>query len=143
MHVSCFVSLSKIFSLVYNLTMDGLTNEQRLQIIEFYYQYVKKVLRALLPFQGQFNRPTEAAIGAIVINFRTKFTLLDSKLPKRFRRVRTEENIVAVSACVNDDHQLPICRRSQQLGLSYATTWQILRKDLGIQYVERYTWCKN
>ena len=81
-HVSCFVSLSNIFSLVCNLTMNRLTNEQRLQIIEFYYEKacsVKKVNRALLPFYGQFNWPTEAAIRAIVTKFRTKFTLLDIK----------------------------------------------------------------
>ena len=70
--------------------MNRLTNEQRLQIIEFYYQNacsVKKVHRALLPFYGQFNRPTEATIRAI---FRTKFTLLDIRPPARLRRVRTE-----------------------------------------------------
>ena len=41
-----------------------------------------------------------------------KFTLLDIKPPTRFRRVRTEENIAAVSASVNDDHQLSIRCRS-------------------------------
>ena len=35
--------------------------------------------------------------------FRTKFTLLDIK-QTRLRRVRTEINIAAVSASVNDDH---------------------------------------
>ena len=76
-----------------------------------------KVYRALLPFYGQFNRPTEAAIRAIVTKFQTKFTLLDIKPPTRFRRLRTEENIAAVSASVNEDHQLSIRRRSQQLRL--------------------------
>ena len=81
--------------------MNHLTNEQRLQIIEFYYQNAcsaKKVHRALLPFYGQFNQPTEAAIRAIVIKFRSKFTstLLDIKTPTRLRRVRTEENIATV-----------------------------------------------
>ena len=44
--------------------MNRLTNEQRLQIIEFYYQNGccgNLVHRALLPFYGQFNRPTETA----------------------------------------------------------------------------------
>ena len=60
-HVSYFVSLSKISNLVCNLTMSRLTNEQRLQIIEFYYRNtcsLKKVHLALLPFCVQFNRPT-------------------------------------------------------------------------------------
>ena len=82
-----------------------------------------------LPFYVQFNRPTEAAIRAIVTKFRTKFTLLDIKP----RRVRTEENIAAVSASVNDDHQISIRRRSQQLGLCYSIMWQILRKDLAVK----------
>ena len=59
-------------SLIYNLTKNRLTNEQRLRIAEFYYQNarsVTKVHRALLQFYGQFNRPTEAAIRAIVLNF--------------------------------------------------------------------------
>ena len=72
---------------------------------------VKKVHRALLPFYGPFNQPTEAAIRAIVTEFRTKFTLLSSKLPTRLHRVRIEENIAAVSASVNDDHQLWLRRR--------------------------------
>ena len=86
-----------------------LTNEQRMQIIEFYYQNacsVKKIHRALLPFIGQFNRPTEAAI---VTKFHIR--LLDIKPPTRLRRVRTEQNIAAVSSSVNDDHQLSIRRR--------------------------------
>ena len=62
--------------------MNRLTSEQRLQIIEFYYQNVcsvKKVHRALLPLYGQFNRPTDAAIRAIGSKFRRKFTMLDIK----------------------------------------------------------------
>ena len=108
--------------------MNRLTNEQRLQIIEFYYQNaccVKKVQRALLPFYGQFNRPTEAAIRAIVTKFRTKFTLLNMKTPTRLRRVRTEETNAAVSASVNDDHQLSIRRRSP---FCYSTTWKICER---------------
>ena len=60
----------------------------------------------------------------------TKFTLLDIKPPTRLSRVRTEENIAAVSACSNDDHQLSIRRRSQQFDRCYSTTCKILRKDL-------------
>ena len=65
--------------------------------------------------------------------FCTKFTLLDIKPPTRLRRVRTEENITAVSASVYDDPQISIRRRSQQLVLWYSTTWKIFRKDLGVK----------
>ena len=47
-------------------------------------------------------------ISLIVTKFRTKFTLLEIKPPTHLRRVRTKENIAAVSASVNDDHQLSI-----------------------------------
>ena len=90
-----------------------------MQIIEFYYQNacsVKKVHSALLPFHGQLNRPTEAPIRTIVTKFHTKFTLLFIKQATRLRRVRTEKTNAAVSASINDDHQLSIHRRSQQLG---------------------------
>ena len=69
----------------------------------------------------------------LLCQFRTKFTLLDIKTPTRLRRVQTEENIAAVSVSVNDDHQLSISGRSQQLGLCYSITWKILRKDLGVR----------
>lgn len=116
--------------------MERLTNEQRLQIIEFYYQNsccVKSVFRALRPYYGRHNRPTEAGIRRVVEKFRTNFTLLDIKPPTRMRRVRTEENIASVSASVNDDPNLSIRRRSQQVGLCFSTTWKILRKDLGLK----------
>ena len=128
--------LLNMFSLVYNLTMNRLTNEQHLQIIEFYYQNscsVKKVHLALLPFYGQFGRASEAAIRSLVTKFRTKFTLLDIKPPTRIRRVRTEENVVAVSASVVADRELSIRRCSQQFGLCYSTTWKFFWKDLGVK----------
>ena len=105
--------------------MNRLTNEQRLQIIEFYYQNecsVKKVHRALLPFYGQFRRPSLSAIRGVVMKFRTKFTLLDIKPSTRSCNVRNEENIAAVAASVQEDRELSIRRRSQQLGLCYSTT---------------------
>ena len=105
--------------------MNRLTNEQHLQIVEFYYQNacsVKKVHRTLLPFYSQFNRHTEAAIRAIVIKLSTKFTLLDIKPPTRLRRVRTEENIATLSASVNDDHLLSICCHLQQVN-GFLESW--------------------
>ena len=89
--------------------MNRLTNEKSLQIIEFCYQNacsVNKIHCALLPFYGQFNRLTKAAIRAIVTKLSTKFTLWSIKPPTRFHRVRTEENIAGVSA--SEDHQLSI-----------------------------------
>ena len=64
--------------------------------------------RALLPFYGQFNEPTETAMRAIVTKFCTKFTLWEIKPPTHSRRVRTAENIVDLSANISDDYQLSI-----------------------------------
>ena len=125
---SCNMLLSHMFSLVYNFIMNRLKNEQRLQIIEFYYQNscsVKRVLRALVPIYGQFGRPTEEAIRKLVTKFRTKFTLLDIKPLTRIRRVRNEENIAAISASVTDDREMSIRHRTQQLSFCYSTTWKI------------------
>ena len=54
------------------------------------------------------NRSTYEAIRAIGTKFCTKFTLLDIKRPTGLCRVRTEGNIGAVWASVNDDHILSI-----------------------------------
>ena len=47
--------------------------------------------------------------------------------------MRTEENITAVLASINYDHQLSICSRLHQLALCYSTMWKILRKDLDVK----------
>ncbi|QQP38530.1 Putative DD41D transposase [Caligus rogercresseyi] len=49
------------------------------------------------------------------------------------RTVRTEENIAAVASSVNENREMSIRRRSQQLGLCYSTTWKILSVDLGLK----------
>ena len=66
---------------------------------------LRKFIARFIPYYGQFNRPTEAAIWATVTKFCTKFTFLNIKPPIRLRRVQAEENIASVSASVNDDHQ--------------------------------------
>lgn len=43
--------------------------------------------------------------------------------------MQTESKIARVSAKVHDGHQIPIRRRSENLGLFYAMMWKILRKD--------------
>ncbi|VVC30449.1 Hypothetical protein CINCED_3A017737 [Cinara cedri] len=78
---------------------------------------------------GPHDRPTEH----IIVKFETQFSLLDNTRPNRPYPTRSEENIVAVAGSVRDDRDESIRCRSQQLGLSYATTWRILRKDLGLK----------
>lgn len=116
--------------------MEKLTNEQRLQIVESYYQNscsVKNVNRMLRPYYGRHNRPGESTIGAVITKFRTKFTLLDIKLSIRMRTVLTEENIAVLASNVNEDREMLILRRSQRLSMCYSTAWKILHVDLGLK----------
>ncbi|CAK1602462.1 unnamed protein product [Parnassius mnemosyne] len=116
--------------------MNRLTPEQRFQIVEIYFginRYVREVHRALRPFYGQHNGPSEQAIRAVIDRFRTNFTLLDSKPSTRQRNVHTEGNIAGVARSVEEDAEMSIRRRSQLVGLCPSTTWKILRKDLGLR----------
>lgn len=81
--------------------------------MEFYYQNnnsVREGYKALRPFYGRHNRPSERAIRADIDRFRTSFTLLDSRPPSRQRNVRTEENIVAVARTVQEDPEMSILK---------------------------------
>ena len=118
--------------------MYRLTNEQRLQIIEFYYQNacsVKKVDRALLPFYAQFNRSTKASIRDNINKFRNKLTLLDIKLSTR--SVRIEEHIAAVSVSVNEDNYQLSMRHCLLPLLSNVENFAE-----GFSFL-KYSWCKS
>ena len=52
-------------------------------------------------------------------------TLLDDTRPIRPCTARTVENIATVNKSFAEDPEESIRRRSQQLGLSYGTTWAI------------------
>ena len=52
-------------------------------------------------------------------------TFLDDTRPIRPRTARTVENIATVNESFAKDPEESIRRRSQQLGLSYGTTWAI------------------
>ena len=96
--------------------MERLTPQQRLQIVQLYYENersVKSVYRALRPIYGVHNRPTERTIRHTIGKLENNLTLLDDTRPIRPRTARTE------------DPEESIRRRSQQLGISYGTTWAI------------------
>ena len=102
-----------------------MTPEQRLQIVQIYYQNqcsVRQTYRALREFYGAHNRPTERGIRRVIDKFLTQFTLLDIKPKTRQKSVRSQENIDAVAASVDEDPNLSIRRRSQEVGLCYSTT---------------------
>ena len=115
--------------------MERYTLEQRLQIVQIFYQNNRSVaatLRALRPFYGPFNKPTRSTIDRLVKKFESTFSLHDVPVPVRARSARSVENIAAASASVQEDANVSLTRRSQQLGLSVTSLWRILRKDLGL-----------
>ena len=108
--------------------MERLTPQQRLQIVQLYYENgpsVKSVYRAIRPIYGVHNRPTERTIQHTIGKLENNSTLLDDTGPIRPRTARTVENIAAVNESFSEDPEESIRRRSQQLGLSYSTTWAI------------------
>jgi len=115
--------------------MNRLTLEQRYEIIQIYFENqssIRATYRRLRHLYGVHNRPSEQAIRRTVDRFRTTYSLEDAITPVRRRNVRTEDNIAAVNESVEEDPNLSIRRRSQELGLCPSTTWKILRKDLGL-----------
>ena len=86
---------------------------------------MKSVYRALRPFYGVHNRPTECTIRHIIGKLENNLTLLDDTRPIRPRTARNVENIAAVNESFAEDPEESIRRRTQQLGLSYGTTWAI------------------
>ena len=104
--------------------MDRLTPKQRLQIVEIFYQNngsVRQTYRALRPFYGVHNRPSERLIRITMDRFRTTFTLNDNVHPVRRRTVRTEEAVAALQESIEEDPNQSIRRRSQQIGLCPST----------------------
>ncbi|KAK5644329.1 hypothetical protein RI129_005629 [Pyrocoelia pectoralis] len=65
--------------------------------------------------------------------FRTTRTLIVNVHPQRRRTVRTEEVVAAIERSAEEDPNVSIRHRAQQLELCPFTTWKILRKDLGLR----------
>ena len=86
-----------VFSIHWNFTMTRLTHEQRLQIVEIYFQNqcsVKNVFRTLRSSYGVHNRPTEHTVRETINKLRFSFTLLDLHPPIRVRRGHTASNTI-------------------------------------------------
>ena len=108
--------------------MERLTPQQRLQIVQLYYENqrsVKNVFRALRPFYGRHNRPTEPTIRNTIAKIENQFSLLDDTRPNRPHPARSIENIAAVAESVHENREESIRHRSQQLG-------SLSRHDIGL-----------
>ena len=92
----------------------------------------KSAFRSLRNFFGPHDRPTESAIGKIVMKFQETGSVADVKKPIRARAGRSAENIAAVREDVAESPNTSIRRRAQQLQLSATTLHRILKKDLSL-----------
>ncbi|CAK1588653.1 unnamed protein product [Parnassius mnemosyne] len=117
--------------------MNSISLENRIKIIKIHYENggsVKVTFRKIRDIFGQHNRPSETAIKNLVAKFESTGSVQNVPTPTRVRPGRSTENIAAVCHSVEEDPNLSIPQRSQQLGLSKTTTWRILHKDLALKH---------
>ena len=116
--------------------MESYTIQQRIEIVELYYENgrsARSVFRKLRDFHPRHNRPSEQQIGNIVRKFQETGSVKDRERHQYARAGRSDENIATVSDSVAEDPNMSISRRSQQLGLSESTVWRIMHKDLALK----------
>ena len=100
-----------------------LTPEQRLQIVELYYENhgsVRATYRALRQFYGAHNLPSERLIMETMNRFTTTFSLNDNIHPVR------PETIAVVQESVEEDANVSVPRRAQQFHLCHSNFYIFL-----------------
>ncbi|CAK9801230.1 Transposable element Tc3 transposase [Anthophora plagiata] len=115
------------------LTMDRYTLQQRIHIIQTYYENGRSLIntyRKLRNYFGVNNRPNQSSIQRLVKKFEETGSVVDKPKSGRPKTVRTNENIAAVCESVKNEPTTSISRRSQELGISYGSVWRILHADL-------------
>ena len=109
---------------------------QRIEIIKIYYENGKSVratYRALRKTFGRHNRPTELGIRKLIQKFETTGNVSDSKHPSKNTNIINAETLECVLQSVTENPETSVRRRSQELGLSYGTTWNILHRSLKLK----------
>ena len=106
--------------------MESYTIEQRVKIIQSYYQNqssIRQTFRGLRDCFPRHRRPTESTIQRLVKRFELTGSINKQPTPVRRRNARSAENIAAVRESVRENPKQSISRRSQELGLSATSTW--------------------
>ena len=84
--------------------MERLTPEQRLQIVQLYYENsrsVKNVFRALRSTYSKHNWPSQRTIRNTITHLKTQHSLLDNIRPNRPRPARSEPRHFPHIASIN------------------------------------------
>lgn len=113
--------------------MDRFSIAQRVNIVKIHYkngEILTNTFRALHKDFGRHGRPVLSTISGLITKFEQTGSVADIVRPTHHRRVRSVENIAAVAESVEEDPNLSISRRSQQLGISATSLWRILHLDL-------------
>ncbi|XP_065084407.1 uncharacterized protein LOC135706689 [Ochlerotatus camptorhynchus] len=109
--------------------MESYSVQQHVQMIKLFYQSkcsLRSTFRALRPFYGRNNRPTERTIRNVVNKFEETGSV--NAQPPSVR----EQNASTVRKSEQENPRQSTPRRAQELGLSQASTWRILRRELGL-----------
>lgn len=112
--------------------MDKFTTEERVKIIEFYFENGRSIIGTQRSYMRHFNvrhPPTKPTIINLVKRFREHGSVLDKSRPGRGRSVRTAENTENVRRSIEDDPTTSTRRRSQELAISRRSL-QRIQKDL-------------
>lgn len=112
------------------------TKIQRIEIIKSYYENKKSIrstFRALRETFGRHNRPTELGIRKLIQKFESTGSVADAIQPHGKESIKMTKNIESVKRSVMENPSTSVRRRSQELGLSYGTTWNILRHSLQLK----------
>jgi len=92
----------------------------------------KSVLRSRNIPRITFFYPRRPAESTLVAKFESTGSINNQPTSIRRRNARSAENIAAVYESVRENPKWSISRRSQELGLSATSIWQILHRDLDL-----------
>nr|CAH7715123.1 unnamed protein product [Callosobruchus chinensis]CAH7751633.1 unnamed protein product [Callosobruchus chinensis] len=110
--------------------MEKLTIEQRVAIVELYFEHQGSIVETQRAFRRRFNArnsPTAMTIRKLITRFRPQGSVADLPRAGRPRSSGTEESIEHVEASIEDDAESSIRRRCTQLELSRSSLHRILK----------------
>ena len=110
--------------------MDKFTTEQRVKIIEFYFENGRSIVAKQRSYMRHFNvrhPPSRPAIMNLVTRFQEHGSVSDRSRSGRGRSVRTRENTEAASRSIEENPTTSTRRRSQELAISRSSLQRIQR----------------
>ena len=110
--------------------MEKFTTEQRVKIIEFYFENGRSIVATQRSYMRNFNvrhPPSRPAIMNLVARFQEYGSVSDKPRSGRGRSVRTRENTEAAKRSIEENPTTSTRRRSQELGISRSSLQRIQR----------------